>query len=591
MVVIGLCSSGVFASVTLPAGQAFHSTTLQESAPLQVTGGQLPQGAVVPALIRPAEATYTVAFSGRPGSPASHEGKDYVHNNQNVRQVFVQAAADGVIAYVRTGCPQSSMFSRNTRLREAGAGWGNHVVIYHGNYIYTRYAHLAPDSTNMLPGDQVKAGMVIGEMGNTGRSELRHLHFELGYKRSPFDTTRPSQSFDLVFDPVSFYDAGEGTARISVSAANMRKGPSTGFAVITTLTRGTALHILDEVDNWYKVQVVRTGAVGYVFGELVEISAAIDYSSNVGTKGAASAIIVPDKERDVDQAIINSLAIFDSGRYNIHRDNNLGASRDLVRAIRVLNEIVYNRNYNGDAKSRYFIGKLYLLQGNKSAGERWLEQSRQLRSNNEFSWNEKWGQHANDLLWSSRNPPTAGKPAASAAASPEAARKTENIGGSTSDSRGYSISARGRQQLMNIVLYARRNHRGASRGYCFNAVWGYMTGSGYGNLNHWWDLPRMQSGEARHLAEYLNARPANLREAGLQRLDTMLTPRITNPHDPRIPDGAVIVVAAGSTGTAHPTAGDVVVKAGNRFINDGPNMYYGTRQSWRGRILGVYIPE
>jgi hypothetical protein len=124
-------------------------------------------------------------------------------------------------------------------------------------------------------------------------------------------------------------------------------------------------------------------------------------------------------------------------------------------------------------------------------------------------------------------------------------------------------------------------------------VWRYMTTSGYGKLDAWGDLPRMNGGLARGLPDYLNASPAHLKEAGLQRLDTATSPRITNPHDSRIPAGAIIVVAPGSYGTSHPTAGDIVVK-GNRsgeFINDGPRMNYGTQGSWHGRILGVYVPE
>jgi len=155
-----------------------------------------------------------------------------------------------------------------------------------------------------------------------------------------------------------------------------------------------------------------------------------------------------------------------------------------------------------------------------------------------------------------------------------------------------AISENGQKQMADVVDYALANHRGASNGQCFNAVWGYLTSSGYGNLKAWGDLPDMGSDEAREFAEYLNKSSANLDEAGLQRLDTAFNPPITNPHDPRIPKGAVIVVAAGSYGTAHPTAGDIVIKADEgRFVNDGPNMDYGTASSWTGKLLGIYIPK
>jgi len=160
------------------------------------------------------------------------------------------------------------------------------------------------------------------------------------------------------------------------------------------------------------------------------------------------------------------------------------------------------------------------------------------------------------------------------------------------NSAAPAISEKGQRQMADVVDYALRNHRGGSNGDCFNAVWGYLTSSGYGNFKSWGDLPGMGSDEARHFSEFMNRSSANLDEAGLQRLDTAFNPPITSPHDPRIPKGAVIVVAAGSYGTAHPTAGDIVIKAGEgRFINDGPNMNYGTASTWTGKLLGVYIPK
>ncbi|PKK90235.1 MAG: hypothetical protein CVV64_10945 [Candidatus Wallbacteria bacterium HGW-Wallbacteria-1] len=165
------------------------------------------------------------------------------------------------------------------------------------------------------------------------------------------------------------------------------------------------------------------------------------------------------------------------------------------------------------------------------------------------------------------------------------------LSGVSSTGSGFESSPRGKDQLRNVVNYALSHHRGGSYGKCFNAVWGYLTSSGYGNLRNWTDLPDMPSGEARNFAEFMNRSQNNRDRAGIRRIDN-LTPPITNPHDPRIPNGAVIVVAPGSTGTYHATAGDIVIKAGtSRFVNDGPNMYYGTASSWRGKVLGVYIPK
>jgi len=96
------------------------------------------------------------------------------------------------------------MFAHNNASRECGSGWGNHVVVGHGGGLYTRYAHLAPGMIQVHVGDDVLGGTVLASMGNSGRSETRHLHFELGLghlEGNAFDSCTPAQSFESVLDP------------------------------------------------------------------------------------------------------------------------------------------------------------------------------------------------------------------------------------------------------------------------------------------------------------------------------------------------------------------------------------------------------
>ena len=87
-----------------------------------------------------------------------HKGLDIANKSGGV----ILAADSGVV--VMAGWPDN-------------VGYGNRILIDHGNGYQTLYAHLS--KVSVQPGQAVNRGNVIGTMGSTGRSTGVHLHFEI----------------------------------------------------------------------------------------------------------------------------------------------------------------------------------------------------------------------------------------------------------------------------------------------------------------------------------------------------------------------------------------------------------------------------
>jgi murein DD-endopeptidase MepM/ murein hydrolase activator NlpD len=62
-------------------------------------------------------------------------------------------------------------------------GYGRLVVIQHENGLTSHYGHC--NALNVQPGQTVRAGDIIGTVGNSGSSTGPHLHFEIRQKGEP----------------------------------------------------------------------------------------------------------------------------------------------------------------------------------------------------------------------------------------------------------------------------------------------------------------------------------------------------------------------------------------------------------------------
>lgn len=107
-------------------------------------------------LIRPVSGTVTSRFGSRWGS--SHKGIDI----GAPKGTTIKASAAGTVTV--------SSYGYN-------GGYGNYVIISHGNGVQTVYGHC--NTLNVKVGQKVSQGQAIATVGNTGRSTGNHLHLEI----------------------------------------------------------------------------------------------------------------------------------------------------------------------------------------------------------------------------------------------------------------------------------------------------------------------------------------------------------------------------------------------------------------------------
>jgi murein DD-endopeptidase MepM/ murein hydrolase activator NlpD len=110
-----------------------------------------------------------VSSFGRRSDPFSGHGT--FHGGVDLSASFgasVRAAADGVVAYAHWY-----------------GGYGRVVMIDHGGALQTLYAHLS--RTDVIPGQEVRRGQIVGAAGSSGRATGAHLHYEVRQNGTPIN--------------------------------------------------------------------------------------------------------------------------------------------------------------------------------------------------------------------------------------------------------------------------------------------------------------------------------------------------------------------------------------------------------------------
>lgn len=132
-------------------------------------------------------------FEGRGGDGKAHRGDGRELRDYLCYGLPVVAAGTGTVVTVVDGVADNRPGEVNTR-----DNWGNAVVIAHGAWLYSVYAHLLPKSIRVKPGDVVLPGTELGRCGNSGRSATPHLHFQVQRGPALGAATVPCEFGDVV---------------------------------------------------------------------------------------------------------------------------------------------------------------------------------------------------------------------------------------------------------------------------------------------------------------------------------------------------------------------------------------------------------
>lgn len=97
------------------------------------------------------------------------EARDYYSFGQ-----VVIAPAGGMVQDIQDGIPDNPVGEMNLQ-----NNWGNTIIIKHADGLYSKLSHLKMGSIKVKKGSFVKRGEIIASVGNSGRSPLPHLHFQL----------------------------------------------------------------------------------------------------------------------------------------------------------------------------------------------------------------------------------------------------------------------------------------------------------------------------------------------------------------------------------------------------------------------------
>jgi hypothetical protein len=131
--------------------------------------------------------------------PATYDGHDgtdlrVLSMADVARGVAVLAVADGKVLRSRDGVPDHLVTSEADRAAVADKECGNGMIVDLGSGFEVQYCHLREGSLAVKPGDLVKRGQKLGEIGASGLAQFPHVHLTVRHDGKVVD---PATGRDL----------------------------------------------------------------------------------------------------------------------------------------------------------------------------------------------------------------------------------------------------------------------------------------------------------------------------------------------------------------------------------------------------------
>ena len=116
----------------------------------------------------------------------------------------ISAPADGIVVALENDVTDNIPGEVNSE-----QPLGNYMIIDHGNDEFSFMVHFKKGSVTVSVGQSITTGQQVGECGNSGFSDLPHLHYHLQNTPVPFSGEGLPAYFNSYFANETFVDRGE----------------------------------------------------------------------------------------------------------------------------------------------------------------------------------------------------------------------------------------------------------------------------------------------------------------------------------------------------------------------------------------------